>query len=329
MKYWLSGVLALCMAGSAAAEDLQLAYSPTLKLEIWIDNVKNKNVSSWCAKEVPLRIVSRESKDPEILKSFLPRVKDLMSSECGVLSSLKWQMQDTQGAVLASGSSQKANNWAVEITPPPAPEAPPVATAETAAPAAAQPPTPEQLSPAADNSPWLQFSMLNGCHFRTWWNDDSRASALFVPGKGDGQCSDYGWLSGQSHLTRIENGATKTTSVVFVSGFPIEGLKKSDDDLRITTVNNERIVLNNDKSPQSWLILPWQPQTNSWGANGVIAVQMTPQQASDEDALKARVGELRKSWGNYLNSDKLPIELVQVLSPQLKDPAAGAFRTLK
>lgn len=337
MKYWLSGVLALCMAGSAAAENLQLVYSPTLKLEIWIDNVKNKNVSGWCAKEVPLRIVSRESKDPDVLKAFLPRVKDLMSSECGVLTGLPWQMHDSEGAVLATGSAQKSNNWAVEITPPPAAEAPAVVAPETAAPVQAQAstsaqtptPTPESLSPAADTTPWLQFSMINGCHFRTWWNDASQTSALFVPGKVGGECSDFGWLSGPVNLTRVDNGAKKTSRVIFVSGFPVEGLKSTDDSVRITTVNNERIVLHSDKSTQSWLILPWQPQTNSWSANGVIAVQMTPQAASDEDAVKARVSEVRKVWGNYLNSDKLAVELVQTLSPQLKDPAAGAFRTLK
>ncbi|MBP2168765.1 hypothetical protein J2125_001957 [Erwinia toletana] len=327
MKYWLSGVLALCMAGSAAAQNFQLVYSPTLKLEIWIDNVKNKNASSWCARDVPLRIVSRESKDPDVLQAFLPRVGGLMSSECSSLRSLQWQMNDSAGNALAAGSAQKANNWEVEITPPPAPEAPAVPADETAA--ATPAPTPEELSPAADTTPWLQFSLINGCHFRTWWNDASQTSALFVPGKAGMKCTDDGWLHGQSTMTRSENGATKTTRVTFVSGFPVEGLKKSDDALRITTVNNERMVLRNDKSPQSWLILPWQPQSNSWSANGVIAVQMTPQEASDDDVLKARINEVRKSWGSYLNSDKQPVGLVQALSPQLKDPAAGAFRTLK
>lgn len=323
MKYWLSGVVALCLASSAAAENFQLVYSPSLKLEIWVDNVKSKNASGWCATEVPLRIVSRESKDPEVLKAFLPRVSGLMSSECSALRSLNWQMNDREGNQLAQGTSSKSAKWAVEITPPPAPEAPP---AETTAEAA---PSPEDLSPAADTTPWLQFSLINGCHFRSWWNDDSQTSALFVPGKAESKCSDDGWLHGPGTLTRTENGSNKTTRVTFVSGFPVEGLKKSDDALRITTVNNQRMVLSNEKSPQSWLILPWQPQSNSWGADGIIAVQMTPQEADDSDVLKARLDEVRKSWGSYLNSDKQTIGLVQTLSPQLKDPAAGAFRTLK
>lgn len=323
MKYWLSGVVALCLASSAAAENFQLVYSPSLKLEIWVDNVKSKNASGWCAKEVPLRIVSRESKDPEVLKDFLPRVSGLMSSECNTLQSFSWQMNDREGNMLAQGTSNKAAKWAVEITPPPEPEAPPAETAEQPA------PSPEDLSPAADTTPWLQFSLINGCHFRTWWDNDSQASALFVPGKKEFKCSDDGWMHGASSLTRSENGSNKSTRVTFISGFPVEGLKKSDDALRITTVNNQRMVLSNEKSPQSWLILPWQPQTNSWGVNGMIAVQMTQQEADDSNVLKARLDEVRKSWGSYLANSQQTIALVQTLSPQLKDPAAGAFRTLK
>lgn len=348
MKYWLPGVLALCVATGAAAENYQLVYSPSLKLEIWIDNVKNKNAASWCAREVPLRIVSRESKDPKVLNAFLPRVAGLMSSECGTLRTLNWQMNDSEGTALAQGNAQKSHEWAVEVTPPAAPavetpavnSAPPAVTSEppattaepvvNAAPPPPPPPRPEDLSPAADTTPWLQFSLINGCHFRTWWNDNGQTSALFVPGKAGLSCAGEGWLNGQSMITRMGKGAPKTTRVTFLSGFPVEGLKKSDDALHITTVNNERMVLSNDKSPQSWLILPWQNDSSSWDANGVIAIQMSQQEASDSDMLKARLNEVRKSWGSYLSSsDKLSIELVETLSPQLKDPAAGAFRTLK
>ncbi len=86
MKHWLFGAVALFIATDASAQNYQLAYSPSLKLEIWIDNVQSKDVASWCAKQVPIRIVSRESTDPHILNSFLPQVTGLMTSQCHALA---------------------------------------------------------------------------------------------------------------------------------------------------------------------------------------------------------------------------------------------------
>lgn len=313
MKYWISGALALCFATGAAAEGVQLVSSPALKLDFWVDNIKNTDVASWCRAELPLRVVSHESRDPHVLDDYLPRLASLLSSQCPTLNTLKWQMNDGQGEALASGEALKRNKWAVMVDQPAPPEPTPAAP----------------LSPPADTTAWQQFDLLNGCHFRTYWMDDSASSALFVPGKSGMKCGDDGWLTGQSNITLMGSGAAKSSRITFLAGFPISGLKRTDNALHITTVNNQRMVLSNDKSPQSWLILPWQPQQHSWSSAGSLAVQMNPQEAADPDAVKARLAEVRNAWNGYLsNGDKLSVALIANLSPQLQDPTAGAFRTV-
>jgi hypothetical protein len=77
MKYWLSGAFSLLLASSAWAQDYQIVQSRSLKLDIWIDNVKSNSPQSWCARELPLRIVANGKKDPALLDDFLPRVASL------------------------------------------------------------------------------------------------------------------------------------------------------------------------------------------------------------------------------------------------------------
>lgn len=331
MKYWLLGAVALFVATDASAQNYQLAYSPSLKLEIWIDNVQSKDVTSWCAQEVPIRIVSRESKDPHVLKSFLPQISGLMTSQCHVLSDIDWRMNDVNGNELGQGQVQKANRWAVNIAPQPAATAP-VAAAVPAinssnTPAAA----PQAPAPAADATPWITFSQLGSCHFRTWWPTSGQVSSLFVPDQKEQQCQG-GWLNGPGKMAYGEKGGSVSVAVNFINGFPVAGLKRIDSALHIVTANNQRVVLSNDKSADSWLILPsisTNDSTNSSAtANGMIALQMTPQQATDSDVLQARVNDVRKDWAKYLNSNSLSIGLVPSIAPQLKDPAAGAFRIL-
>lgn len=325
MKYWLLGAVALCVATDAAAQNYQLAYSPSLKLEIWIDNVQSKDVASWCAQEVPIRIVSRENKDPHVLKSFLPQVTGLMTSQCHTMRNLNWQMDDLNGNVLGQGQVQKANNWAVNIAASqPAVSAPP--TAVTApAPASAVASAPQPAPVAADATPWITFSQLGNCHFRTWWPTSGQVSALFVADQKDQRC-EGGWLNGPGVITYNQAGGAVNSKVNFLNGFPVQGLSKIDSALHVVNANNQRVVLSNDKSPDSWLILPWHPANDS--TSGTIALQITPQQASDNDTLQARVKDARKNWSKYLNSDALTLSLVPSIATQLKDPAASAFRTL-
>ena len=329
MKYWLSGALSLFIASSAWAQDYLVVSSPSQKLDIWIDNVKSKNAADWCTRELPLRIVAKGKKDPDVLDDFLPRVGKVLQHQCGKMESIHWQMTDSNGSALAKGTAAKAQSWAVKVEPdapvtPPA--APPAAeTAPAATPAAAD------LSPPADTTPWVQFSLLDGCHFRTYFRSGNQTSALFVPAKGGVSCGSDGWLSGESQIAQLGKGASKNVRMTFLQGFPVAGLtrKALNPDLQITTVNNQRMVLSDEKSPQSWMVVPFEPSANGWKTDGTVVVEITAAQASDESDVKARLAEVRKVWSPYLtDKSTLTIKLVQALHPQLKDPAAGSFRTL-
>ncbi|MGB8928344.1 MAG: hypothetical protein WCC49_15405, partial [Pantoea agglomerans] len=305
--------------------------SPSQKLDIWIDNVKSKNATDWCVRELPLRIVAKGKKDPEVLDDFLPRVGNLLQRQCGKMESIHWQMTDSAGSALAKGTAAKVQAWAVKVEPeaPVAPpETPPAAqTAPAAPPAVAA----EDLSPPADTTPWMQFSLLDGCHFRTYFRSGSQTSALFVPAKGGVSCGSDGWLSGESQIAQLSKGASKNVRMTFLQGFPVSGLtsKALSHDVQITTVNNERMVLSDEKSPQSWMVVPFDPSINGWKTNGTVVVEITAGQASDESDVKARLNEVRKVWSPYLaDKSSLTVKLVQELHPQLKDPAAGSFRTI-
>lgn len=318
MKYWLTGALTLLLASSAWADNYNVISSRSKKLDVWIDNVKSQDAADWCARQLSLRIVAKGDKTPAVLEEFMPQVGTLIQNkQCSKLTTLNWQMEDVDGNALAKGNADKASGWKANVTPP---EAEPAPTA-----------TPENLSPPADTTPWLQFSLLDGCHFRTWWSDNDRTSALFVPTAEGVKCADDGWLSGQATITRVGHGAAKNITVTFLQGFPVIGLAAKSDKrgLQITTVNNERMVLTDERSPQSWLILPWSNDFNGWQAGGTVAVQMGQAQAGDEGALKARLNEVRKVWSPYLSAAPLTILLVDSFNPQLKDPAAGAWRTIK
>lgn len=346
MKYWLSGALSLLIASNAWAQDYLVVSSPTQKLDIWIDNVKSKDAANWCSSELPLRIVAKGNKKPEVLKGFLPRVGSLLQHQCGKMESINWQMNDANGKALAHGTAAKAQSWAVQVAPE-APVAPAVAeTAPAAAPPAestpaapSAPPAPpappvvaaEDLSPPADTTPWVQFSLMDGCHFRTYFRNNSQTSALFVPAKGGVTCGSDGWLSGESQIAQMGKGAAKHLRMTFLQGFPVSGLtsKALSSDVQITTVNNERMVLSDETSPQSWMVVPFDPAVNGWKSSGTVVVQISPEQARDESEVKARLNEVRKVWAPYLaDKSSLTIKLVEALHPQLKDPAAGAFRTI-
>jgi len=352
MKYWLTAVTLLITSG-AWAQDYRVVTAKSLQMDVWIDNVKDKKPDSWCRREIPLRIVANGDKDPVKVNDLLPQVAGLMSHSCAKIAAFQWQLTDSNGKALAHGNATKAQGWqskaeaqttAAAATPvQTAPTATPVQNTPTAAsgpntPAAAPvetapvatPVNAEDLSPPADTTPWIQFSLLDGCHFRTYWNSSSHTSALFVPAKGGVICGSDGWLSGDSQLAQLGKGAAQKRQVSFVQGFPISGLngKAVGRDMQITTVNNERMVLSDERSPQSWMIVPYAPTLNGWQADGTVVVAISQQAASDESTLKARLAEVRKVWSPYLTDGKVTIKLVDEIHPQLKDPAAGTYRTL-
>nr|WP_049792150.1 hypothetical protein [Pantoea ananatis] len=331
MKYGLVGLTALLLSTHAFAENYRIVQSPTQKLDVWIDDVKDNQLSSWCKSTVNLRIVTHGDKDASVLSDFLPRVAGLMASQCKPLQQLHWQLTDTEGAALANGTAAKAQQWKSVVTPPAA--AQPVQPVQPAQQAPVSPPAAPVVlnSPAADTTPWLQFSLLDGCHFRTWWHQPSQASALFVPAKQGVTCGKDGWLSGHSTLTQTGKDATKSVAVSFLQGFPVAGLndKQQVDELTITTVNSERMVLSDEKSPDSWLVLPFSQQFNGWQAINQVVVEMPASEAADENALRARLQEVRKIWSPWLSSPaSIKVQLVEKLHPELKDPAAAVYRTI-
>ncbi|WP_455820023.1 hypothetical protein [Pseudomonas cerasi] len=322
MKYGLLGLAALLLSTQAYAENYRIVQSPAQKLDVWIDDVKNNQLSSWCNSTINLRIVTLGEKNAAVLKAFLPRVAELMASQCKPLQQLHWQLTDAQGSEIATGSAARAQQWKTVVTLP----------APQQQPGAAAAPADVLLNAAqADTSPWLQFSLLDGCHFRTWWQHPAQGSALFVPAKQGLICGPDGWLSGHSRLTQQGNGAPAAIGVTFLQGFPVMGLSSqlTTAEIHITTVNSERMVLSNEKSPDSWLILPFSNRFNGWQATRKLVVQMPVSEAADQSALQARLQEVRKVWSPWISGDAtLSVQLVEKLHPELKDPAAAVYRTL-
>ena len=141
-----------------------------------------------------------------------------------------------------------------------------------------------------------------------------------------------GWLAERPQQPDADGQRCGESVVVtFLQGFPIAGLnnKQQSAELSITTVNSERMVLSNEKSPDSWLVLPFSSQFNGWQAPDQVVVQMPASDAADESALRARLQEVRKVWSPWLSaSAPLKVQLVEQLHPELKDPAAAVYRTI-
>ncbi len=334
MKLWLPGLALLAASSSVWADNYRIVQSNTLKLDVWVDNIKDNTPQSWCGPELPLRIVSSGDKTPKVLDNFMPRLGSLLESQCSKLKTVRWQLNDAQGKALANGTATKSGDWNPVVTPAAAPEQTPADT--TAAATQTTVDTlpqgrPEDLSPPADRTPWLEFNLQDGCHLRTFWKGGADAKALFIPAKDDGICEKGGWLNGRSEV--IQKGATgdQKIAVTFVHGFPIMGINAGADAdrLLITSVNNERMVVSDGRSVQSWMILPYNREQNVWQAQGTVAVEISREQASDEARLRTRLDEVRKVWSSYVApGTTLNILLVEALHPQLRDPAAGAYRAL-
>lgn len=324
MKLWLPGLALLAVCSSAQAENYRIVQSPSQKLDVWIDNIADNTPKSWCSKTLPLRIVAGGDKKPAVLNNFLPRLGALLENQCGTLTQVHWKLTDPQGTTLAEGTAEKAKEWAPVVT----------STGETASTSSAlTPPTEraEDLSPAANRTPWQEFTLQDGCHLRTFWQGDASAPALFIPAKEDGKCEKGGWLNGRSDVTQVSNGVEKKITMTFVHGFPVSGLSDNvdADRLLITTVNNERMVVSEGSQAQSWMILPYVNSLNGWQANGTVAVEISRDVASDATRLQARLDDVRKAWTPWFEpGTHLNILLIDSLHPQLRDPAVGTYKTL-
>ncbi|AYN26284.1 hypothetical protein M976_02976 [Buttiauxella ferragutiae ATCC 51602] len=317
MKLWLSS-LALLLASTSvwAAGNYRIVQSPSQKLDVWIDDVQNNTPQSWCAQELPLRIVANGDKNPALLNVFMPRLGTLLESQCSAVQIVSWRMEDPQGQALAVGTASRSSDWTVIIAP--------VVSSELNT-----QPAREENSPLADRTPWQEFTLQDGCHLRTFWQGDANSSAMFIP---NGKCEKGGWLNGHSEI--IQSGAKGETRNVmtFVHGFPVSGLSADagSDSLLITSLNNERMVVSNEHAPQSWMILPYHSELNGWKATGMVAVEVPRELAVDEAAIQKRLNIVRKVWSEWLAPDTpITLLLIDSLRPQLRDPAVGAWRSQK
>ncbi|MDX6019815.1 hypothetical protein SIL08_05915 [Scandinavium sp. V105_16] len=314
MKFWLSGVALLLASSGVWAENYRFVQSPSQKLDIWIDNIKSNSPQSWCAKELPLRIVANGDQNPSILNGFMPRLGTLLESQCSTLQRVHWRMEDPQGAMLAFGTADRDSDWDVNVTP--------IQESDAAAPTQST-----EKSVPADRTPWQEFTLQDGCHLRTFWTARSGASALFIP---DGLCEKGGWLSGRSEVVQSGSAGEKRLPMTFVHGFPVSGLRDGADanSLLITTLNNERMVVSNEQAPQSWMILPYKPELNAWVATGTIAVKVPREMAMDEASLQTQLNQVRKAWAGWLEpKSPMTLLLIDSLQTQLRDPAVGPWRT--
>ncbi|WP_380180713.1 hypothetical protein [Kalamiella sp. sgz302252] len=314
MKFWLP-VVTLLFATAAQAEDYRVVYSPSLALEVFIDNVESNAPKDWCQESIHLRIVSGKSKESGVLNNFLPRVGKLLNNQCSKLIELPWQMTNEASTVLASGSASKVQNWR------------PIVIADGTATATASNAEPLDLSQPANSAPLQHFDLPGGCHFRTWW--DEKGQSLFIPDAQHLSCSTEGWLEGKSELTLSSNGKTQRIPVQFYQGFPLRNLHPDTGELTIVAANNQRLVMSLKEAPDSWLLLAFNPALHVWSFDGTLLVKMSKSEASDAAALKNRVAAARKAWGNLTNPQvKTNVLLVNDLHADLADPAIGAWRTV-
>ncbi|MEI2264830.1 hypothetical protein [Erwinia sp. CGal63] len=314
MKFWLPAVT-LLFATAAQAEDYRVVYSPSLALEVFIDNVASNAPKDWCEASIHLRIVSGKNKESSVLNSFLPRVGKLLNNQCSSLTELPWQMTNEAGSVLASGTASKVQNWR------------PIVIADGTATATASNAEPLDLSQPANNAPLQHFDLPGGCHFRTWW--DENGQSLFIPDAQHLNCSTEGWLEGKSELTLASNGKVQQIPVQFYQGFPLRNLHPATGELTIVSANNQRLVVSLKDAPDSWLLLTFNPMLHVWSFDGTLLVKMSKTEAADSVQLKSRVDGLRKTWSRLTSPQvKINVLLVNDLHADLADPAIGAWRTV-
>ncbi|VTT28057.1 Uncharacterised protein [Klebsiella pneumoniae] len=315
MKFWLPAAVTLLLAANVQAADYRVVYSPSLALEVFIDNVASNTPAAWCQETLNLRIVSGKSTESGVLVSFLPRVGNLLQNQCGKLLELPWQMTNNDGTVLAAGTAAKEQGWR------------PIVTADSTATATASNAAPLDLSQPANGEPLQHFDLPGGCHFRTWWDDNGQS--LFIPDEKSMTCSTEGWLEGHSTLTLARDGKSEALQVNFYQGYPLLHLHPKPDALDVVAVNNQRLVVTRADAADSWLVLPFNNPLHAWSFDGALLVKMDRAQAGDSAALKARVDAVRKTWSDVIDTGvKVNVLLVDDLHADLADPAIGAWRTV-
>ncbi|WP_416260201.1 type VI secretion system-associated protein [Gibbsiella quercinecans] len=317
MKYWMPGAIALLAMPAVHAANYRLVYSPSQKLEVFIDDVKNNKPESWCAKSIPLRIVSGQSKDAAVLDDFLPRVGNLLEKQCPSVAQLPWQLTDKGGQTLAEGNAAKNQRWKPLLkqppaTPPAQPSAPPAVTV---------------TSPLADAEPVQTFDLPQGCRFRTYWSSAGNGSALFIPGGDNLRCAD-GWLNGSSTVLLQQSKQAQPVAVTFLQGYPLINLNLNQQTLRVVSANRQRLVLGG-AAAGSYLLLPFDTQRHAWAYGGTIIVELPRLEAADAAKVKQRIGRAHEAWQPLLAGQPQPtFKLVESLAADREDPASGSYQTV-
>ncbi|MCS2164499.1 hypothetical protein [Scandinavium manionii] len=327
MKFWLLIGATLLVATSAVqAGNYRIVQSPSQKLDVWIDDIKNNTPQSWCANELALRIVANGNKNVTVLNDFMPRLGMLLAHQCTSLKKVNWTLVDASKGRIAQGSAEKSNKWALEVSdgttdPTPQPVAEPVLLLPES--------NAEVLSPAADRTQWQEFMLLGGCRLRTFWQDET--SAFFIPKNESNRCEHDGWLNGRHTYTQLSNGMEESGTVTFVQGFPVIGFNDSIDasELLVITANNERMVISHKSADHSWLILPYISAKNSWKIDGTLAIKISHELANDSDGIQARIDAARKVWMPWLAAGtQLNVVLIDALHPRLSNPAVSSYRAV-
>lgn len=316
MKLWLSVIAALTLASNAYAADYRVIYSPSLELEVYIDDVASNAPTDWCKEKLALRIVTSGEHSSNVLQNFLPRVGKLLQSQCSKLTAVSWQLTNKQGMAVATGSATQENDWQPKVF------------ADGTAAATNNNASPLDLSQPANTAALPRFDLPGGCHFRTWWDD--RAQTLFIPDDKNLRCAAHGWLEGATRLTLNHDGKSEPLPVTFFQGYPLANILSPEKSaLKTVTVNNQRMLLGRKESTDSWLLLPFNKQLHVWEFKGTLLVKMDKQQAEDTSALKKRIETLRQQWSDVVPAGShLSVMLVNDIHPDLADPAIGAWRTL-
>ncbi|MCX8966423.1 hypothetical protein EHW66_16005 [Erwinia psidii] len=311
MKFGLPVTATLLIATAVQAEDYRVVYSPSMELEVFIDNVPSSAPRDWCKENIQLRIVSGNNMESNILNSFLPRVGTLLQNQCGKLEEMPWQMTNDKGAVVATGTAAKEQSWRPVV----------IADASEAAnitPGAAQP---------ASRAPLSRFTLPTGCYFRTSWEGNGKA--LFIPEDKNLACSSGGWLEGKSVLTLSVKGKNQQVPVQFYQGFPLRKVHPAPEELNIVSANNQRLIVSKKAIPDSWLVLIFDPVLHVWSFEGSLLLKMKRSEADDPLLLKQRVASVLHAWNSVVDQQiKINVLLVDGPHVGLADPTIGAWRTV-
>ncbi|WP_311294785.1 type VI secretion system-associated protein [Serratia silvae] len=296
------------------AENYRLVHSPTLKLEVFIDDVTSSKPESWCASSIPLRITSAQSKDANILNDFLPRVGQLLAKQCPKVAQLPWILTDKQGTKIASGNAVKNQHWQ------PVAQRPEV----TNLPATTIPPAVAVTSPLAAKEMATSFVLPKGCQFRTYWNNNVSNSALFIPSTDALNCDSNGFLNGQGAITIQQESTNQTHNVVFYQGYPLLNIDTGNHPLTVVSVNAQRLIL---AALDSFLVLPYNPQLHAWAFQGEVIIEMARQQATTQAEINQKVTRVHHTWQPLFTRQGMPLtfRLVETLAVDRVDPASGSY----